>query len=227
MATIYGLNYEGGKIIKHVLQQIDCLAYANVQIRMDSPWSGEVADEVKRQLGPYETQLDGYAERKLLMIDKLTSVLQKAEKIIMSFGNVRQLVIQIARGKACQWFIPDIIMPIIETLSPTIKSMITLVKGYKKPDYYNHNIVDGPFIFINVGMFASVAHCDLVEVCVPVKTFDLDSHLNICQWNEHTDDFGILVGLTPMILGGIADDAPFIEPKKYDYHVVLALFKNI
>jgi len=73
-------------------------------------------------------------------------------------------------------------------------------------------------------MFASVTPSDLVEVCVPVKTFDLDKNLAIYQWNEHPHDLGLSIGLTPMILGGLPDDAPFIEPNKYNYEMVSALF---
>ena len=51
MAFVCGLNYEGGKIIKHVLNDQSCVAFANVQIRMDAPWLGEVADESRRQSG--------------------------------------------------------------------------------------------------------------------------------------------------------------------------------
>ena len=48
MTFVCGLNYEGGKIINHILREKDCLAFANVQIRMDAPWLGEVANDAKR-----------------------------------------------------------------------------------------------------------------------------------------------------------------------------------
>ena len=40
-----GINFEGGKIIKHILQSNYCKGYANVQIAMDAPYHGRVADE--------------------------------------------------------------------------------------------------------------------------------------------------------------------------------------
>ncbi len=44
-----GINYEGGKIISHVLKYPQqCIAYANCQIAMDAPYHGRVADESHR-----------------------------------------------------------------------------------------------------------------------------------------------------------------------------------
>jgi len=230
LSSLLGINYEGGKIIKHVLKQADdCVAYANVQIRMDSPWHGQVADESQRHLGPSETQFDGYSERRSQMISQLTRVFQKAKDLIETAGDIQKLIVQIARGKACEWFIPDIIMPIIERLGSQIQSKIEIIKGYRSINYYNHKSSDGKFIFINIGMFASVTVSQIVEVCVPMQTLDLtfeNTDLKVCCWNEHTDDLGIKLGLTPMILAGLPDDAPFIEPSKYDHMTIMSLFKK-
>jgi hypothetical protein len=231
---ILGINYEGGKIIKHIMKQKGVVAYANVQIRMDSPWHGEIADDSKRNLGPFETQFTNYTHRRSQMIEKLTLVFRKAQDIIEESKDVDQLIVQIARGKAAEWFIPDIILPIIESLSSQVKSMVKIIKGYRTNDYYiNHSSSlekSEKFVFINIGMFASVTPSQLVEVCVPIYTLDITMNgrdLNVLCWNKHVNDFGATIGLTPMILAGIPDDAPFIVPDKYDYMTVSSLFKNV
>ena len=37
-----GINFEGGKIIKYILQSKNCIAYANIQIAMDAPYDDRV-----------------------------------------------------------------------------------------------------------------------------------------------------------------------------------------
>ncbi len=54
----YGINFEGGKIIKYILESKNCIAYANIQIAMDAPYDGCVADEKLRNLGRSELQFD-------------------------------------------------------------------------------------------------------------------------------------------------------------------------
>jgi len=65
---VVGINFEGGKIIKHILQDSNCIAYANLQIAMDAPYHDppRVADETLRLKGRSETQFAGYDEEALI-----------------------------------------------------------------------------------------------------------------------------------------------------------------
>ena len=40
-----GINFEAGKIITHIKDCPNCVGYANLQIAMDAPYHGRVADE--------------------------------------------------------------------------------------------------------------------------------------------------------------------------------------
>ncbi len=77
-----GINFEGGKIIKYILQSKKCIAYANIQIAMDAPYNGRVADEKLRNLGRSELQFDKkYRYSDLYVQCQLYSILEYIDKI--------------------------------------------------------------------------------------------------------------------------------------------------
>ena len=109
--NIVGINYEGGKIISHILKSENCIAYANCQIAMDAPYHGRVADETIRSKGRSEVQFPGYTDEYL--ISQLEQIFNYIKK---NYPNIK-IVIQIARGRSAVSMKDEIIGPILSKLN--------------------------------------------------------------------------------------------------------------
>jgi hypothetical protein len=235
---VVGINFVGGKIIKHIKKYLQCLAYANLQITMDAPYHSipRVADEALRNRGRSEQQFDkkyGYNEEKLC--DKLQLIL---EHIKRKYHDIK-LVIQIARGKAAISTENEIIIPILNKCE--IKNY-EIIHGYRTSNYYIPKD-DTKFIFINYGMFAELSEnipLLIGEICNPVITYDIQNYNKDNYGNKFIYD-GIesfeedpknilnqIVGFKKLILYGISDTMPFITPEIYcEEHILPELVESL
>ncbi|CAM9493058.1 unnamed protein product, partial [Ectocarpus fasciculatus] len=154
-----GINYEGDKIISHILQYDSCVAFANIQIAMDAPFHSppRIADETVRQEGRSELQFEGYNERELK--HRLKTIL---EWVYRNYGETK-VVFQIARGRAAASTAKEVLLPVLD-LSGI--DNYELCFGYRSSDYYVP-ASDVPFVFINYGMFAVLRE---IRPCLPVGT---------------------------------------------------------
>ena len=59
---VIGINFEGGKIIKHIKQYKQCIGYVNCQIAMDAPYHvpSRIANNCVRSNGRSESQFKYY-----------------------------------------------------------------------------------------------------------------------------------------------------------------------
>lgn len=226
--SIIGINFEGGKIINHIKKYPNCIAYANLQIAMDAPYHGRVADDSVRKEGRSEKFFPGYDESYL--IRQLTTVFNYIKD---NYPDTKK-VIQIARGKAAVWTRDEILIPLFDDLK--IKNY-EFVFGYRCADYYSPEIGDEDFVFINYGMFAvltDVEHVQVAEICNP------DTTLNIVDYKDNkmvsdykistfNDDKNILnkLDFKHITLAGIADRMKFIVPKDYSKESMDDLIENI
>lgn len=224
---IIGINYEAGKIISHILQYENCIAYANIQIAMDAPYHGRVASEEVRTLGRSETFFPGYDEGYL--ISQLTTIF---EYIKSNYGN-RKLVMQIARGRAAKPMYEEVLLPIVDKLK---LEKIEFVNGYRSTNYYVPT-TDEEFIFVNIGMFAvlqDVENVKVAEICNPNETIiitskDDENIITDYKITYFNDEKNILNHLPfkKITLAGIADDMPFVTPKDYLKEKIDELIDNI
>jgi hypothetical protein len=214
--NVIGINYEGGKIITHIQQFTNCIAYANCQIAMDAPFHGRVASESIRKEARSETQFSGYDEEYL--ISQLEEIF---EYINTNYSNIK-IVIQVARGRSANSMINDILLPIITKLS-IIK--YEFVYGYRSDNYYVPKTTD-EFIFVNIGMFAvlkGVPDAKIGEIFNPRKTIsiseikecELITDYNIIKLSGEPNILDKISHIKELILLGIADNMPFITPDKY------------
>lgn len=228
--NVIGINYEGGKIIRHILRFSYCLGYVNCQIAMDAPYHTipRVADESKRSLSRAELQFNGYNEDKLK--EKLYNIFNYIKE---KFGDIK-LVIQIARGRAAAPTCENVIDPIIDQIK---FSNVIFQKGYRYVDYYIPTDCE-PFIFFNYGMFAELSEdikINVGEICNPVVTWDVtrDKDNNLVSSNNTSfiDAKNILNApeldyiSKKMTLFGIDDAMPFITPKDYSKESILGLLE--
>lgn len=207
-----GINYEGGKIIRYALNGNKCIAYANIQIAMDAPFHGQVANDTLRIKGRSETQFEGYND------DRLKKQLHAIFSHIDENYEFDELVIQIARGKSAYLTEMDILKPVMQELNfPKYR----VHYGYRTKDYFPYP--ENNFIFVNIGMFARLTNINWIkagDICNPIETYDiLGITDNGFQIENHTKfhNKNILNGLDfeKIILYGIADDMPFITPDSY------------
>jgi len=223
-----GINYEGGKIMTHILQFTQCVGYANCQIAMDAPFHSRVASESVRKEGRSETQFPGYEEEYL--IAQLKEIFLFINE---KFYNTK-IVIQVARGRAAHSMTCEIILPILMEISVP---KYEFVYGYKSNKYYIPKTEDD-FIFVNIGMFAVLNDVDKIavgEVCNPNKTSNVSEMVDSELLSDYIittfyDEKNILdkfPQIKNILLIGIADDMPFITPDIYSKESIDLLIEKI
>lgn len=232
-----GINYEGGKIIRHVLQSNHCVAYANVQIAMDAPYSGRVADEKLRDKGRSELQFPAkYKYSDILVQCKIYKILQ----YIHQYYPNTKIVMQIARGRSGISMYNEVLRPVlfpfglINSDGEYNVKKLKVLYGYRKKDYYQYSRAKTNFVFINIGMFAvltNVNNVDVGTICNPTITYDInDINMNISRKYSFNDKKNILnsfVDIPKIILCGIEDDMPFITPDVYSKQQIGNLLRKI
>jgi hypothetical protein len=211
-----GINYEGGKIINHILKFDNCVGYVNCQITMDAPYHTvpRIADEKVRSSGRSESQFTGYNEL------KLQSDLRMIFEYIKENYPDTKIVIQMARGRSAQPTITEVISPVLDDLKITL---VEFVLGYHTENYYVPDKTQ--FIFFNYGMFAELSENLTLHagcICNPVVTYEIDSY-------DDTDGFHILKNKSvhayknilnlfkfpKLILYGLDEEMPFVTPDVY------------
>jgi hypothetical protein len=227
-----GINYEAGKIINHILKYKNCVGYANIQVAMDAPYAGRVADETVREKGRSESQYKkyGYDENQLI------------SEVFLIFNYIKEhypdvkIIIQIARGKAAQSTFDEIINPVLSKLE--IK-LFDIKFGYRSTDYYVPT-TDDKFVFVNYGMFAVLSNIKDIragQICNPCDTYTIVSYnedtgfvTDKSKQNYELDKMNILSRLGwnyDINLYGIADDMPFIVPDVYkEEHIMRLIYCN-
>lgn len=233
----YGINYEGGKIIKYVLQSKHCIGYANVQIAMDAPYHGRVADEKLRNKGRSELQFPpkyGYSD--VLVQCKLYNIIKHIQE---KHPNTK-IIMQIARGRSGISMYDEVLLPVLFPLGlvhsngkPYTKKF-KLLYGYRSSDYFQSSRMKTDFVFINIGMFAVLTNATEVKVgqiCNPITTYDIiDSDMNISgkrSFNENKNILNSFSDISKITLCGIADDMPFITPDIYSKQKINWLLQSI
>jgi hypothetical protein len=212
-----GINYEGGKIITHVLSSPNCVAYANCQIAMDAPYHGRVADESHRSQGRSELNFSGYRE------DLLKENLNKIFRYITDTYPSKKLVIQIARGRSSIQTFEEVLKPVLYA-NGFDQLSYSVYNGYRTKDYFSD--FSEEFVFVNYGMFAVLSNPDSIyvgELCNPTITYNIDSYqdnkFDVAKEKYYFDnDKNILNNfnsIKQIKLFGIADNMAFITPKDY------------
>jgi hypothetical protein len=225
---IYTINFEGGKIISHIKKSKYCIGYANIQIAMDAPYHGRVADETIRSNGRSETQFKDYNEKKL--INKLVEIFKYIK------NKDKKIIIQIARGRSADSMFNEVIKPILEKLKIIEYEN---KNGYRTSDYYNYKKIKQEFIFVNIGMIAILTNPKKIkvgEICNPIityqiKNFDEDKQkfkINISKYEIFDEDKNILnnFNFKKIILYGIDDDMKFILPSIYSFSSIKKLISK-
>ena len=221
--NITGINYEGGKIIQHVMKSEHCIAYANIQIAMDAPYDGRVADETVRNKGRSELQFHAkYNYSDEMVIKNMRDIIRY---IVETYPDKR-LVMQIARGRAAVSMVEEVVKP---ALGDAIH-ITQIIHGYRSVDYFDISNVDYDFVFINVGMFAVLGtesyKVPVGTICNPRITYNVDNmDMHISNRQCFDDNRNVLnVFCAPrMTLYGIDDNMPFITPDVYPAEHVMKL----
>ena len=231
-----GINFEGGKIIKHILQSNYCKGYANVQIAMDAPYHGRVADEKLRNKGRSELQFHpkyGYSD--VLVQCKLYKIIQHIQD---KYPDTK-IIIQIARGRSGLSMYDEVLRPVLfplglinqEGISKSNK--LKVVYGYRSTDYYQYSRAKSNFVFINIGMFAVLSNVNNVRVgsiCNPIITYDIsDMDMNVSGKHifNNKNILNHFQDIPKIILCGIDDNMPFITPDVYSKQQVNTLLRTI
>ena len=213
-----GINYEASKIITHIQQFGNCVGYANLQIAMDAPFHGRVADEKVRSVGRSELQFPGYDDTKLV-----ASLTQIFKTILARYGPDIKIILQIARGRSAESTFEEVIRPIFDKLK--ISNYETKY-GYRSNDYYSPIDTTTPFVFVNYGMFAVLSQVEKVavgQICNPTVS------VSIKKYNPSTGFFtdalkkyhgkknilNDIPEIQHIRLYGIKDDMPFVTPDIY------------
>ena len=215
-----GINYESGKIMTHILKFANCVGFANLQIAMDAPFHGRVADETVRSVGRSELQFPGYDEKKL--VATLTTIFKA---ILAKHGADIKIVLQIARGRSAGPTFEEVIKPIFTELG--ISNYETKF-GYRSKDYYVP-ADKTPFFYVNYGMFAVLSQVEKVAVgaiCNPVISMPITKYTaskgftvsksKTKKFNSSKNILNSLQEIMKIRLYGIADDMAFITPDVYD-----------
>ena len=123
-ASTRGVNFEGHKISEYALGTMGALHCLNLQIAMDAPFHGDVADEATRSVGPSEEGFEGYDPS--VLIAGLTKGVEALRDAIDGAGDggdgeeggpvVRTLVVQIARGRRAAAFQRDVVEPVLRAV---------------------------------------------------------------------------------------------------------------
>jgi hypothetical protein len=230
---IIGVNYEAGKIIDNIRSLPNCLAYANVQIAMDAPFSDRVASESVRSKARSELLFEGYNEP--LLILKLKEIIIQIKTEYLNKIPFPKLIIQISRGRASISTRDDIIIPILIELSIPIEN-VEFIYGYRTREYYSGNEI--PFVFLNYGMYGVLTNNDKIsvgEICNPILSYSITGIKgNLSFINEGSsfidDPKNILNNINnikKIILFGIEDNMPFITPEVYNVEDFNKLIEQI
>ncbi len=230
-----GINYEGGKIISHILKYPQCIAYANCQIAMDAPYHGRVADESHRQQGRSEINFPGYDERKL--IQSLTIILS----YIYEHHHNIVLIIQIARGRSGKQMFDEVLKPLLDVYdSSSAPLRYEISYGYRSSDYFRCKSNES-FVFLNIGMFAVLTNplqLDVGQLCNPVATWSITSYdAGSTSFVVDPDSFSTFHNDPKNILNqfneiqkiklyGIEDSMAFITPDVYSQFAIEGLVKE-
>lgn len=226
---IIGINYEGGKIITHILSFNQCIAYANCQIAMDAPYHNRIADESVRKEGRSETQFPTYDENYLIL------QLEKIFTYIYEHHGNTNIIIQIARGRSAHSMVCEVILPILMKL--TI-SKYEVVYGYRSDKYYKPK-TDDEFIFVNIGMFAvleKVESTTVGEIYNPAKTIIVSalspdnkfvSDYTITNFSDDKNILTKMLEFKEFLLIGIADEMAFITPTAYSKSSIYEFVEKI
>ncbi len=214
-----GMNYEGGKIIKHVMRYEGCLAYANCQFVMEAPYNNlpRIAPEPLHAGGHAETQLPGYDEGKIM------TQLSRVFKYIKHIFNDSKVVIQVARNKtAANQMFKKLVEPVLK--DEGIRNY-QLVTGYKEKDYFKPSGRER-FIFVNIGMFSDIADSSPLKVsdlCNPVISYNVigynhDNGFIYADKLLMNDNKNILLRMPfvkKITLFGLMDNMPPVVPDMY------------
>lgn len=215
-SNIVGINYEGGKIISHILKSENCIAYANCQIAMDAPYHGRIADESIRSKGRSELQFPGYTDEYLIsQFEEIFNYIK------INYPGIK-IVIQIARGRSAVPMKDEIIGPILSKLKIIDYEFKS---GYRSTDYYTPRDTT-EFVFVNIGMFAvltNVGNTKVGQICNPTETIiateltpdkKILSDYTVTSFDNKKN---ILSNMTfqKIKLIGIADNMPFVTPDVY------------
>jgi len=231
-----GINFEGGKIIKHILQSKYCRAYANVQIAMDAPYHGRVADEKLRDKGRSELQFPAkYGYSDILVQCKIFRIIEYIQE---KYPDTK-IVMQIARGRSGLSMYDAVLRPVLFPMGLITSdgvpknSKLKVVYGYKSTDYYQCSRVKSNFVFINIGMFAVLSNVNNVRVgsiCNPIITYDIadtDMNVNGKYTFNNKNILNTFTDIPKIILCGIADDMRFITPDVYSKQQINTLLHAI
>jgi hypothetical protein len=227
---IIGINFEAGKIINHILEFPNCIAYANIQIAMDAPYHGRVAPETIRAKGRSETQFPCYNEKYLLL------QLEKVFAYIKDNYKETKIIIQIARGRAARSMFDEVINPLITYIGITD---VVFVNGYRSEDYFAPSFGE-PFVFVNIGMFAVLRNVEMVQVAeivnpnrtIVINSYDVDTKRFNCDYTVSSfDDSKNILNHLPFFskitLAGIADDMKFVTNDVYDKDAIDDMIQQI
>jgi hypothetical protein len=228
---LYGINFEGGKIISWETKCKNCIGWANCQIAMDAPFHSRVADESVRKQGRSE---DVFGYDKV----KFQSGIKKIFQFIKSKYSGIKIIIQIARGRAGIPMYEETLKPVFDQIE---LDNYQVVYGYRTVDYFDCRDLSEPFVFVNIGMFAvltNVTETEVGEICTPSKTWSIEKYnpdkkkfvierepvdwsnndKNILSDSEFSD-------IKKIKLFGIADCMDFITPDKYSIDAINELVK--
>lgn len=231
----FGVNYEGHKITEYALAH-GAVCALNVQVAMDAPFDGDVADEATRAVGRSEQQFAGY--RHSAMLCGIQTALSQLRATCLARGAT-VLFVQVARGRSAKAFFDDSIAPNLPSDLPHQAWF-----GYKSGDFFVPPEGNVRFGFVNFGMFARLSggvRPGEVFTCVegtPV-TRDENGHLCVDRWIRsrpgvevaqvvagHEQALILTAGLPAIRLLGIADDMPFVTPEAYTKADLLAMFSQ-
>jgi hypothetical protein len=229
----YGINYEGNKIIQHILKYRSCIGFANIQIAMDAPFEGRVADDKYRSHGRSEKSF-GYDEDKLK--ENIYLIFEFIKIKYLNVNPETKIVLQIARGRSADLMYVEILHDIFVQLNIIDyfqkfyenEKIYNYKKGYKTTDYYIP-MDDIPFIFVNIGMFGILTNVETISVgtifnigktlCLNKvnDSFYIENEFIIdCKvHNNILDNFDIFKKVNLLSLN---DDMPFVTPNDYKEH---------
>ena len=213
----FGVNYEGGNIIRHILKFPECLAYANIQIVQDAPYEPTFNIE--------------YDENKI--INTIREILTYIKK---TYINVR-IVIQLAIIKNITETYTRIFKPILKELD-LLNSTVSIKQGYTTEMYYIPDYDKRPFIFINYGLFSLLNNCDKIKagtIYNPIYSYPIVDYDNIgfiyssCPYvfKNEKNILNMFPNIKTMSIFSLKDNLPLFTDKNYKKEHVLTLFKNV
>ena len=208
---ISGVNFEGHKIGHHALR-LGARFVLNLQIAMDAPFHGDVADESTRAAGPSEEGFEGYNRE--VMVAGLRRGAQALRDAMEGKSSrfdearvgqaVNTLIIQIARGRRAPDFQRDVMEPIIQSVffadARTSTLNVVYVHGYRSTSYFttvgDHETAEtraaGAAAVLNVGMFARIGthrpQPGQVFACMSGRSIEMDPITNRPRHCEHAGE---------------------------------------